>query len=303
MDRIVELVRRRGGVARTSELKSDGASRADLRSSVRENRVLRPRRGIYALRGTPPGVLEALSHCGAAACITAGREFGLWILDLDIGADADGESDDRRQVHTWVHPANRPTRVAVDPHPDATTCCVFHRDLPVGPPSLTRVGIVHCLVQILGCRGEEVFFAALESALRQRLLSQADREQLSRSVPRRDRWLVAFARDDADSGLESLLRLRLHRHGISLAAQVAIPGVGVVDFVIGDCLIIEADGGTHEGPSRHRDRVRDAQAMALGFMTLRFDYAMIVHDWPLVEEAVLAALARNLHRSPAGLTW
>ncbi|WP_239453303.1 DUF559 domain-containing protein [Microbacterium sp. KCTC 39802] len=165
------------------------------------------------------------------------------------------------------------------------------------------MGIVHCLVQILGCRGEEVFFAALESALRQRLLSPADREQLSRSVPRRYRWLVAFARDDADSGLESLLRLRLHRHGISLAAQVAIPGVGVVDFVIGDCLIIEADGGTHEGPSRHRDRVRDAQAMALGFMTLRFDYAMIVHDWPLVEEAVLAALARNLHRSPAGLTW
>ena len=46
---------------------------------------------------------------------------------------------------------------------------------------------------------------------------------------------------------------------------MAIPGVGVVDFVIGDCLILEADGETHGGRNRHRDLVRDAIAMALGF--------------------------------------
>jgi len=84
---------------------------------------------------------------------------------------------------------------------------------------------------------------------------------------------------------------------------VAIPGVGVVDFVIGDCLILEADGETHGGSNRHRDLVRDAIAMALGFSTLRFDTALILHDWLTVEAAILAAVGRDLHRSHAGRTW
>src|SRR5690606_12884654 len=96
---------------------------------------------------------------------------------------------------------------------------------------------------------------------------------------------------------------RLRRHGLSLVSQVTIPGVGVVDFVIGDRLILEADGRTHDGDSRHKDRVRDATAMALGFITLRFDSALILHDWPLVEAAILSALSEDLHRSPAGRRW
>ncbi|WP_197738239.1 endonuclease domain-containing protein [Agromyces terreus] len=93
------------------------------------------------------------------------------------------------------------------------------------------------------------------------------------------------------------MRFRLRRLGIGVRCQVTIGGVGRVDFVIGDCLILEADGGTHDGDGRHRDRVRDATAMALGFVTLRFDTAQILHDWPLVEAAVLAALDRGLHLS------
>ena len=73
--------------------------------------------------------------------------------------------------------------------------------------------------------------------------------------------------------------------------------------MIGDRLILEADGKTHDGDSRHTDRVRDAVAMALGFSTLRFDSALILRDRPLVEAAILSALAADLHRSPAGRRW
>lgn len=293
----VQAVRRIGGTARTSQLVKKGVGRTDLAHAVREGRLLRPRKGVYALPDTSPSVLEALSHRGMVACVTAGRELGLWILD-----DSAAEND---RAHTWVRPRHRPTRLVMDPDLDEEddSCCVFHRDLPVDEPTLSRVGILHCLVQILRCRGEESFFAALESALRQGLVDDTGRARLRQRVPLRCRWLVDFARTDADSGLESLLRLRLHRHGISLASQVEIPGVGTVDFVIGDCLILEADGGTHDGPTRHRDRVRDTVAMALGFVTLRLDYALIVHEWDLVEIAVLAALRRNVHRSLAGLNW
>ena len=295
----VRSVRRRGGAARTAALRVDGASRADLARSVREGHLLRPRTGVYALPDTPPVVVEALSHCGVVACVTAAREYGLWTLDEH------GSVDGARtpQTHVWIPAPNRPARLALHPHPEHGACCVLHRDAPIDEPSITSVGILHCLRQLLRCRGDEVFFAALESALRQGLLGRRGRAQLRGEIPRAQRWLVDFARTDADSGLESLLRLRLHRRGLRVTSQVRIPGVGVVDFVIGDCLIVEADGSTHEGPARHHDRLRDAQAMALGFVTLRFDYAMIVHDWNLVEAAVLAAVSRNLHRSVAGLTW
>ena len=55
---------------------------------------------------------------------------------------------------------------------------------------------------------------------------------------------------------------------------------------------MEADGvENHEGDRlRHKDLVRDANAAAWGYLTLRFDYAMIVHDWELVESAILGAL-------------
>lgn len=289
----VDAVHLLGGTARTAQLVKRGVGRADLTHAVREARLLRPRKGVYALPDTSPAVIEALSHRGRVACVSAGRELGLWILD----------ANEEEPTHTWVRPGHHPTRLMIAPDVEEYSCCVFHRELPVDDPTLHRVSVIQCLLQILRCKGREAFFAALESALRQRLVDSSARERLRTLVPAEWRWLVDFARTDADSGLESLLRLRLHRHGISLASQVEIPGVGTVDFVLGDCLIIEADGDTHDGPARHRDRVRDAVAMAHGFVTLRLDYAMIVHDWDLVEDAILAAIRRNIHRSAAGLNW
>ncbi len=112
--------------------------------------------------------------------------------------------------------------------------------------------------------------------------------------------MVDLARSDAESGLESLLRLRLHRLGIPLRTQIEVPGVGRVDFVLGDRLILEVDGrtGHDDDESRHKDRMRDVTAAAHGFDTLRFDYALVVHDWPIVEQAILAKIARRVHVEP-----
>jgi len=114
------------------------------------------------------------------------------------------------------------------------------------------------------------------------------------ALPDTARWLVDVARRDADSGLESLLRLRMHILGVQLESQVRIAGVGKVDFVIAGRLVLEVDGKeNHDGSTqRHKDLRRDAIASHLGFETLRFDYAQVLHDWPTVQAAILAALAR-----------
>ncbi len=111
----------------------------------------------------------------------------------------------------------------------------------------------------------------------------------------RRRDLIAFSRADADSGLESLVRLRIRRYGWRVRTQVGVVGTGRVDLLIEDWLIIETDGrANHEESSlRHRDLVRDATAAGWGHATLRFDYAMVLQDWPLVERAIVETMRRR----------
>lgn len=237
---------------------------------------MRPRQGIYALPTTDPRVLDAAAHGGVPACATAAALHGLWTLPHDA-------------LHVWLGRAG-----SARTHHGCRCHLHWDRgDVTVG--ALPPIPLV--LVQIAWCRGEEEFFAALESALRQGLLSRAETRLVRPRLPEHLRWLVEFARADADSGLESLVRLRLHRHGISVQCQVGVFATGVVDFLIGDRLLLEIDGKpNHDGPShRHKDLVRDANSAAWGFETLRFDYAMVIHDWPLVEDAILAKVGAGAH--------
>jgi very-short-patch-repair endonuclease len=260
-----------GRMARTSELKRLGVSERELTRAVRQGEVVRSRQGVYALPDEDPGILHAAEHGGVLGCAAAAVLHGLWVLHVP------------KERHIWLG-VNGTARGRSDScriHWDAG-----HVEVGVLPP------VRNTLLQLAVCADEETFFAALESALRQALVHVRDLAWLRLRLPAARRWLVDFARSDADSGLESLVRLRLHRLGISVRTQVTIDGLGEVDFVVGTRLIIEADGKeNHDGAKRHKDLRRDAVAAALGYRTLRFDYDLIVNDWPIVEAAILAALS------------
>ncbi len=149
------------------------------------------------------------------------------------------------------------------------------------------------LLQILRCRGGEAFFVALESARRLSLIDVDGLRWLRLHTDSAGRDLIDFSRADADSGLESLVRLRLRTHGWFVRSQVRFVASGIIDLMIDDWLLIETDGkANHDGEShRHRDLTRDATAAAWGHPTLRFDYAMVVHDWDLVERAIVGMMA------------
>lgn len=274
-----------GPIARANALESCGVARREIARALRAGEIVRLRQGVYALTDAPSEFVHAAEHGGAPSCVTAGRMHGLWILD-----------EEQSELHLWLGDGGRRRacgrrgcRGALRVHWDE------------GSTTIGRLPPVRSvLLQIALCAGEECFFAALESALRQNLLSASGLKWLRARLPTELRWLVTFARADADSGLESLLRLRLHRLGIAVRTQVAIEGVGEVDFVIGERLIVEADGReNHDDLSgrsrRHKDLVRDARAAALGYETLRFDYALIVHEWETVAAAIVAKVAAGAH--------
>ena len=260
------------------ELSSSGFTRRAIRQQVANGSLRVLRRGVYAWEGACDVVAEAGAHGGSIACVTAARHLGLWV------------SETEQPTHVWLRAHGRS-------YAHADCRCIAHWDDgstrdAFGAPTVPRV-----LRQILLCRGIEEFFVTLESARRQGMLTASGLQWLTKRVGPEGRDAIGYSRADADSGLESLLRWRLRPHGLAVRTQVRILSVGRVDFVIGERLIVEVDGApNHDGEShRHKDLVRDANAAAWGYVTLRFDYAMVVHDWPTVELAILAHVDRGLH--------
>ena len=267
------LLDRLGGIAHGTQLQQYGATRPQLTKAVRGGRIERLRPGLFATGAVPADVRCSALHGGALTCARALRLHGIWVLN------------DAEDPHVWV---GRRGRV----HDHDGCRCTSHFFRGVVPTGI--VDVETALIHLHHCEGDESLFASLESALRARMLSHAGKLRIRAALPASARWLIDLAGPDSESGLESILRLRLHVLGLILAVQVRIDGVGRVDFVIGGRLILEVDGkGNHDGPTmRHRDLARDAKASALGYETLRFDYAQVIHDWPTVQAAIMAALTR-----------
>ncbi|WP_256335370.1 endonuclease domain-containing protein [Microbacterium sp. 77mftsu3.1] len=268
------------GLTTTAELRRSGLSPAAIAAAVRAGTITRMRRGTYAARGACVPVREAARHGGVLGCLSAARHRGLWTLEA--GTD----------LHVWMR---------ADGHrlPHDGCRCLDHWDAAPSAGRLAAASVPRILRQIWLCRGVEEFFVAVESALHLGMLTPAGRAWLRRTCGDGARVALDFAGSDSESGLESLLRWRLRGTGVSLRAQVDVAGVGRVDFLLGDRVILEADRAEHHASerARHRDLLRDANAAAWGYVTLRFDYAMIVHDWDTVRAAVDGLLASGIHRS------
>lgn len=273
------------GAARPGALTRFGVSAYALKVAVRTGAVERVRSGLYAL----PSLLsaatrQALAHGGVLACASAADEAGLWVMPY-------------AGTHVWL------TRVGHEKSHDPCDCVAHWDGVVAGAGQETRVSVAHALWQLASCLGQEAFFVTYESALRLRALTRREQLSLKASLPARFGRLFELARSTADSGLESLMRYRLFLLGITVEGQVDVPGVGLVDLLIGDRLLLELDGNeNHDGPvKRHKDLRRDALAAALGYETLRFDYALVLFEWEIVEAAILAKVASGAHESVSGL--
>ncbi|MFF1832043.1 endonuclease domain-containing protein [Paenarthrobacter sp. NPDC058040] len=105
------------------------------------------------------------------------------------------------------------------------------------------------------------------------------------------RTILDLVLPKADSLLEVLAHTHFTRAGLRVQMHADVPGVGEVDCLIEDCLIVELDGGTHFEPKQvKKDHYRNNAGLRGGLVSLHYYYADVVfHPERMVEE-VLAVL-------------
>ncbi|RXZ50655.1 DUF559 domain-containing protein [Agromyces fucosus] len=264
-------MRRAGGVARATSLQAVGYSRHHLRTAVDQGIVIRVRRNWLALPDADRDLRAAATAGVVLSCITQARRLGLWVL-----------------AHPRLHVAAAPHAAVPEHH---GTVHWARPVLPRHPDSLVDP-IENVLALVAACQPFEAALTVWESALRKGLV---DLEGLSRLALRgRARDLLVAANPFADSGLESIVLPRLRWLGIRIVPQAWIEGHRV-DFLLGDRLVLQIDGGHHIGEQRVADNAHDAALLLSGYRVIRVGYRQVVDDWPGVQHVIVRAVGQGLH--------
>jgi very-short-patch-repair endonuclease len=266
------------GVYSWAELIELGLRRKDIELLVKNNDLTRLRQGWYATTDANWRVVEAVTKGGVLTCVDALAHHGVWVPE-----------ELTKSVH--VRGNARATRA----HP--TFCRQYGRPEPeTGAIDDIRIAFRHAV----RCLSPEGIVAVADSILNQELLEIADlRGELS-AAPAAVRELLERCDAMADSGAESLVRFRLYSARVSVRVQVAIEGVGTVDLMIGDRLIIEVDGDRYHRTKEQmeEDKRRDRAAASQGYITLRLTYGAVVDTWEDTLDVILDIVRRKDHLWP-----
>lgn len=281
MTSLTTQVRRLGGAAETRELLALGFGPRRLAGAVRTGELERVRRGWYAAPEIDPALRAAILVGGRLACVSAAAQYG-WATPEEHG------------VHVCVaENAARMGRRLLAATSSGTRALKVHWGSPLerekrGRLVTDRFETVRHLVE---CLEPEVAVAILDSFLHREPLLSAALESWLSGLPEHLLAGLPSRSSLCHSYLESIGRIRLERAGLTGSHQVMIPGVGRVDMVIDDRIVIEWDGGSHRtAEQQHEDCRRDALLATMGYRTLRFSYRLVIDEWYTVLAAVRAAL-------------
>jgi very-short-patch-repair endonuclease len=159
--------------------------------------------------------------------------------------------------------------------------------------SRDTVSLSDAVRTLVRCQPPRHVVATLDSLLHNGVVSMSDLRDAFATLPPRYRVVLALVDGRSESGTESLVRLTLRQLGASFDLQVAIIGVGRVDFVVDGWLIIECDSKAHhEGWKRQRDdRRRDLEAARRGYTTIRLLAEDILYRPQFVQSALAEVIA------------
>ncbi len=287
MNQVTDSVLRRGGLAATFELYSDGHTRRDLAEAVAARKVIRVRQGWYANPAVHPTLRESARVGGRVTCISGLALHGFWSIPSASLHVAVARDACRLRARTSAQ-----LRLAELVRPEVR---VHWGDNDDGTRFL--LAPIACLRHLLSCQPAEIVTAFADSVLRERPWLASEWRELVTSSPLNDRPWLDRIDGICESGIESIWWFWMSKFDLPIERQVHIPRVGRVDFLIGTRLVVEVDGfAYHSNPAQFEaDRQRDALLSRLGYRVLRFSYLQVMESWPDVERAVLAAVFRGDH--------
>jgi very-short-patch-repair endonuclease len=266
-----------------ADLRRAGMSGQDITEAVRRQDIIRVRRDHYARPSLDRHTLEAVRVGGRLACVSAAAELGLFAFDHShTHLHLDREASRLRSPHTRFQPLAELPRDGVELH--------WWPLIDAGAGNEFCVGIRDALVQIIRCQEPRFALAALDLALHERRIRPRDLDAIFAVVPAVHRQLRAKIDSRSEAGQETVLRELILDAGLSCAIQVTIDGVGRVDLLVEDCVVVEADSqGFHkEWEQQVRDRSRDLLLAERGYLSLRVLYQHIMFE----PETVVAAIRR-----------
>jgi very-short-patch-repair endonuclease len=146
----------------------------------------------------------------------------------------------------------------------------------------------------------ETALIVLESARHLGLIDSTEVSDLIAGAPRRSAPGLSRFDPRSESGTETRVRLFLARLGYGVRPQVVIRGIGRVDLLVGESLIIECDSRAHHTGEEtyRRDRERDLVAAALGYRVIRLTWEQVFLDWEATRALLLEHLRTRLYRRP-----
>lgn len=257
---LITLLQRHGGLARCSTI-CRLIPQSQLRAALARGEVFRLHRGWYSLTTDHPALPVLGSGC-ALGCISALRALGVWTPDTGLHVHVPRSNSGRRLPDGVLHWGRTPA----------------HGWL-VSVPTAIR--------QAVSCLETEYAVAVIDSALHQGVLSAQQWTLMCHVHEQSVGRLRHLVDRRAESGLESLTRLRL----VALHPQLQVEiGPHRVDLLVGR-ICIELDGFAHHGRDRFdADRRRDANLVSRGYQVLHFSYEQVKYRFSEVEIAVYAAV-------------
>ncbi len=283
------VIRSNGGALPRRRLEQAGVRRAVLEHAVDEGKVVVIRHGWYGVPDAPATVLQAVRVGGSLTATSVTRLHGLWTLD-----------DER--LHVRVSASASRLRSPLDrrvPLDASHGVCLHYRERAGGPADApARDSLPRALAEMFTCSSPLAAMVAVDSALNLGQLTNSGRAQLRSLVPAAKRRLIDQADPGCDSGLETIARMLPRGKRLPHRTQAVIPGVGRVDLLIGDRLVVELDGaGFHLDEAEFaEDRRRGLALVMRGYLLVRLTYGMVVHDWDRTRADLLAIIARGEHR-------
>lgn len=275
---VADLLVQNCGVLSTAQLRRVGCGRAMTDHLVSRGALTRLRWGWYRGPLADDDVLAAVKAGGVLSCISALKKQGIWVPITDV-------VHVRFTEYRSQHP--RSARVKNCRPYDGSKKSVQSVDRPWT-----------ALACAMWCLDEESCVAVLDSALNHRVITEAELWDLVRDHPSYLRRRVELCDPRCESGTETLVRLRLQARRVRVVPQAVISGVGRVDLLVGDRLVIEVDSRAHHTGEHNyaSDRLRDRKLVRLGYIVVRLTWEQVMFGWAEVETDLMALIRRDRHR-------